>query len=116
MDFIQQPAYEATADAAACVAAMTKPAHGYRGERYDPQAAVFARLSRADAAGAKFVGTVEAIYRERSGTWRYRARCPHCNGTHLHGGGARPIPVFGSRDADCNLGGAYAAVAVEAAE
>lgn len=116
MDFTQQPAYEATADAAACAAARTKPAHGFRGEHYNQHAAVFARLSWADAAGAVPVGTIEAIYRERNGTWRYRARCPYCKGSHMHGGGTRPIPVFGSRDADCNLGGAYAAVAVEAAE
>lgn len=101
--------------AAECAAAMIRPAVGYHGARYDPHAEVFQRLSRAEITDTGPIGTIEAVYRERNGTWRYKARCAHCGSTHMNGGGAGPVPFFGHRAADCGAGGGYALVAVEAA-
>lgn len=105
-----------TADdtAAACSAAMTRPADYFRAARYDPHADIFQRLSRAQVSGAVPTGSIEAIYRERTGTWRYKSLCPYCGDTHMHGGGSGPIPTFGARDTDCAQGRGYAPVAVAA--
>lgn len=102
-------------DAAECAAAIIRPLAGLRAARYDPHAPVFTRLSRAEIAGTGPIAPIEAIYRESNGTWRYRASCPHCNHTHMHGGGAGPVPAFGHRVADCLNGGGYVLVIVEAA-
>ena len=101
-------------NAAECAAAMTRPSLGFRAARYNPHAEVFQRLSREQADGAVPTGTIEAIFRERTGTWRYKARCPYCNGTHMHGGAAGQLPGFGERLGDCGIG-EYALLAVEAA-
>lgn len=118
MDYKPNPATVASFDndAAECAAAMIRPASGHHGERYDQYAEVFQRLSGAEITDAGPVGAIEAIYRERNGTWRFKSRCPFCNGAHMHGGGAGPVPFFGHRVADCVAGGGYELVAVEAAQ
>lgn len=115
MNFIANPATVASfdSDAAECAAALIRPAFGFRSAQYDPHAEVFQRLSLAQVTGAVPIGIIEKIVRERNGVWRWKSRCPFCEGTHMHGGGAGPVPSFGARDADCG-GGGYAPVAVPA--
>ena len=100
-------------DAAECAAALIRPPVGYRSGTYNHHADPFVRLSGAEITGAMPVGVIEAVYREQNGTWRFKSRCPFCGSTHMHGGGAGPVPGFGARAADCE-GGGYALVAVAA--
>ncbi len=117
MDYKANPATVASFDddAAECAAAITKPAQGFRSAAYNHRAAVFERLSTEQAAGARAVGIIESISRSEDGTWLYAARCPFCMGRHRHGGGNADQPGFGTRVADCQEGGEYALLAVEAA-